>query len=1836
MTGPPKLRRPARLLAALLLFSASLAGAAAVARPKAAIAGPKSASARPKPRSNPLGLQQMKPMPRYAQAVALLPDGRVLVAGGNNASSTPMTSVEILDATAGSEWSGAVYSASSMTFARSSATITVLPNGNVLVTGGYDGSNPRSDGEVYNPLTNAWTATGSMTGGARVNHTATLLDTGNVLVCGGQPTLATVTGTCDLYSPASNSFSAAAPMLQARAFHTATLLKDGTVWVAGGWNPAVTPVPYLVTTERYFPAINQWQSTQVLNIERAYHTATLTGDNKVLVAGGFNGVILQDPNGFPTSGVVTGSSELYDPIGGSVVPGPPMQAWVMMHSAVLRPEGTVSAYGGMGNIASTAYPSFAVTFDKAITPGASYVTGNGSGCSPISPTTSICSITGLHASAPFNFYLGSPVTGQIIDGDVVFENPFVSLTGVEVDFAPGLQATLNRKDVSCDPSGACGFISADLPFTNPGGTFTLAEGISAGNQSQQSFLTGGSLPSGETSNTAFTGGSFSVSDLKLDMPTFLAGQSVTNVTLTLTAATWTETSSYTVTLNGGTASPAGTFAVNALGVVDFPGVTFSSLSGTISPASGYTMPAHSLPIDPSNTNLSVTGIVVSVNYGANGIDLGGATLSFDPPAPPVAYGVIRSMVFGDDEFFVPNTNQWTFQPPGAIVGRPAAPVTGASDIVLPNGDEFVIAGSSWNGSAMVPMNLAPSINVRDIPIPWTVSATNAGTSADPLKHAFHTSNLLPDGTILVAGGTDGVLVSSSAEIFNPATGGFTPTSTSMQSPREHHSASLLPNGNVLLAGGFTTVFSTAGPTNSAEIYYPPSKAFVLTQQMISSHSQHVAISLPNGNVFVAGGYSAPGVVTANAEIYVSTANAWMPTAPMPTIAGVPYARAIAASVLLQDGTIMVCGGTNQTGLLGSVLIYNPATNAWTLNVESGPALQGHTATLLADGRVLVAGGDDGSADLKSSFIYDPTQIDGHRWSSTYPLNFQRVNHSATLLPNGSVLVSGGVDPLVITPTTTSNALKSIEFFHPELESWTTSQFSLGNRSFHTATLAPNGNVYFIGGANGSVGTGQAASLYTTYEQSYLTWQPDQYGKTTPSQRQSSIASTTPNSPFLPGSQFNATGLAFRGGTEASGGAAGPANTSFSGPRLFLQKAGGSSGGGSDANPGFIVDLTPQVYANPANQSSLDTSLTVPLPAINGLPYGWYMTWVGDNDIFSAQAPMVQVGPPKPTQAPTGNITGLPLGVSSITWSFNHTVPGVDGYNLYNSLTGVFAGAVVVPAGTTIGTPLTFLQNGLPANAHMQLLVAGYTLSGDGPTATSIPVSVNPIPTIGGVGCGANNSGDTSTSIQWNWNPFGAAASYYRVYNSSTGVLLSSPTIPSFYDVRLATNSVRSIYVGAVANGVVGPLSPPTTCYTLAAVPTPWLPPIVSTEPTSISVNWLPNGNPSSTTFNVSLQSYGSSKTVTTDSTIGLSAYFPGLTPSSYYSASVAAVNGSSATSASQSLGATYTLPAAPASLAVLRTTPLSITVDWSNNANSTMTAYQVTYSTDNFATSVSTAATFAAQLNLTTAVISGLTTSTTYSIRVQAENRLLQTSAFSTSVTTAPYNGGAPPGSLAGVLSANSTSEFGGDIDFGNGFSLVDLRAPTGAFPTDTTVTISSFSGSPCPSGLPWAVTIVDSPPLQPALPLYFSATVTAAQVGSTPTGEITLARFDPTSGTCVPLETAFNATTHSFTARLNHFSEYQLVQIAPVTTTDGARVYPNPYRAATDGYVTVDTVPPGSRVRIMTLRGEKVLDQNADGAGLLTWSATNGGSRNVASGLYLVIVESGGSKKILKLAVIR
>jgi hypothetical protein len=238
------------------------------------------------------GFRETAPMgtPRVGASMTLLPDGRVLVVGGVNASNTPLSNAEIYDPTAGS-WT----TTGSLTLGpRSIHTATLLNNGKVLIAGGSSqplpASNALATAEIFDPTTSTFSSTSSLNV-ARMVHTATLLDNDKVLVAGGGSTGAgPYEITAELFDPATGTFSWTGNMTTARANHTATHSGCGS----SGWSESVllaggnSPSPYLASAETYDPAAGTFTATTgPMSTPRINHAAALNGF--VLVAGGNSG-----------------------------------------------------------------------------------------------------------------------------------------------------------------------------------------------------------------------------------------------------------------------------------------------------------------------------------------------------------------------------------------------------------------------------------------------------------------------------------------------------------------------------------------------------------------------------------------------------------------------------------------------------------------------------------------------------------------------------------------------------------------------------------------------------------------------------------------------------------------------------------------------------------------------------------------------------------------------------------------------------------------------------------------------------------------------------------------------------------------------------------------------------------------------------------------------------------------------------------------------------------------------------------------------------------------------------------------------------------------------------------------------------------------------------------------------------------------------------------------------------------------------------------------------------------------------------------------------------------
>ena len=329
----------------------------------------------------------------------------------------------------------------------------------------------------------------------------------------------------------------------------------------------------------------------------------------------------------------------------------------------------------------------------------------------------------------------------------------------------------------------------------------------------------------------------------------------------------------------------------------------------------------------------------------------------------------------------------------------------------------------------------------------------------------HTATLLQNGKVLVVGGNDNDNILDSAELYDPVTGMWSVTGR-LNKPRTGHTTTLLLDGSVLVVAGDTSNAPSFGPGGTAELYDPSTGTWSLTGSLSVTLCCHSATLLQTGKVLVAGGFELGGLhqdTVKSAELYDPASGTWSITGSL------NVARYWHSATLLQDGRVLVAGGSNDGDLastLSSAELYDPADGTWIV-VSNLSASGGvfHTATLLPNGNVLVAGGNGGGIGGDRIFalseLFDPAT---RHWNGAGNLAAARYAHTATLRPTGKVLVAGGTSQANHYPNLTYNNLDSAEIYDSNTGTWT-STASLGSaRGGHTATLLPDGRVLVAGGS----------------------------------------------------------------------------------------------------------------------------------------------------------------------------------------------------------------------------------------------------------------------------------------------------------------------------------------------------------------------------------------------------------------------------------------------------------------------------------------------------------------------------------------------------------------------------------------------------------------------------------------------------------------------------------------------------------------------------------------------------------------------------------------------------
>ena len=290
---------------------------------------------------------------------------------------------------------------------------------------------------------------------------------------------------------------------------------------------------------------------------------------------------------------------------------------------------------------------------------------------------------------------------------------------------------------------------------------------------------------------------------------------------------------------------------------------------------------------------------------------------------------------------------------------------------------------------------------------------------------------------------------------------------SMLYPRAWPEVVTLPNGDIFVMGGY----SVSGPTATTEIFDVVEKQWRAGPTMTVKRVGHTATLLDDGTVLVTGGETDRGT-TDSAELIDLGKGVCQALPEM------FFARSGHAAVRLQGGEVLVAGGTDWvTGIWSHGEMYDPVTHSW---VPAGTMTHARvllSLQLLQNGQAIAIGGDSDA----TSELFDPSTCE---WHGEAAMAKKRSDAASIVMSSGHVLVAGGID--------SGTVLRSAEMYDPETNVWFSAGSMLSQRVRFTLSLLQDGRVLAAGSYSEEFGTTSSAELFC---QCSMTW-----STTTPMER----------------------------------------------------------------------------------------------------------------------------------------------------------------------------------------------------------------------------------------------------------------------------------------------------------------------------------------------------------------------------------------------------------------------------------------------------------------------------------------------------------------------------------------------------------------------------------------------------------------------------------------------------------------------------------------------------------------------------------------------------------------
>ncbi len=339
---------------------------------------------------------------------------------------------------------------------------------------------------------------------------------------------------------------------------------------------------------------------------------------------------------------------------------------------------------------------------------------------------------------------------------------------------------------------------------------------------------------------------------------------------------------------------------------------------------------------------------------------------------------------------------------------------------------------------------------------------------DANSREYVSASLLRDGDVLVTSNA----IFFSDRISSPKTARYNPTTdtwsraSGMTVTRSGYASALLPNGQLLVVGGYTRVSDRDLPRlATAERYDPVTDRWLPAASLHTPRTGATATPLLDGRVLVIGGQDDRYKGLASAELYDPATDSW-------TVTGQLTVRRERASVTrLPGGRVLVVGGVDERyEPLASAELYDPATNRWVAITPPRAIRGGHRAILLPTGQVLAFASNaaeryDPATDRWTPSAPLPTVLSRDSYSPSGYSELPREGYSSTLLPSGQVLVAGGETcPLACSQHNVPVPLASTQLYDPATDRWAAGPPLGVARAGHTATLLPDGQLLVVGGS----------------------------------------------------------------------------------------------------------------------------------------------------------------------------------------------------------------------------------------------------------------------------------------------------------------------------------------------------------------------------------------------------------------------------------------------------------------------------------------------------------------------------------------------------------------------------------------------------------------------------------------------------------------------------------------------------------------------------------------------------------------------------------------------------